>query len=317
LLANLFGGLCLVAGLAQAWTDKPVKIIVPAPPGGSIDMVGRLLAEQLQADAGLSTIIEYKPGAGGAIAVQALRSAPVDGQTVMLTSSNVLVEIPHVMKTGFDPLKDVKPVAMIARGAVVLVANATVPGQDVAGFVQHAKTQPGKLSFATYSAGTASHYAGLILNQKAGLDLAHVPFPGSPPALVQVMGGQIPIMFDGLATSLPHIRAGKLKALGVASATRSVHLPQVPTLAEQGYPEINYGGWFGFIVPASAPDDLVARMHATLSRAAASPKLAEKLASAGLEPNTPMSPAQLAQLVRADHERNAATVKAFDIKGQQ
>lgn len=317
LMAGLFAGLSALSGLAHAWTDKPVKIIVPAPPGGSIDLVGRLVAEQLQADAGIHTVIEYKPGAGGAIAVQALRSAPTDGLTLMLTSSNVLVEIPHVMKTSFDPLKDLKPVAVVARGAIVLVANTSVPAQDVASFVGHARTQPGKLSYATYSAGTASHYAGLILNQKGRLDMAHVPFAGSAPALVQVMGGQIPIMFDGLATSLPHIKAGKLKALGVASATRSVHLPQVPTLAEQGFAEINYGGWFGFVAAAGMADDLVGRIHTAIAKSAASPRLADKLAAAGLEPNTPMSPAQLSQLIRADHERNAATVKAFDIKGLQ
>jgi tripartite-type tricarboxylate transporter receptor subunit TctC len=313
---TLLTGLAVAGSLAQAqaWTDKPVKVIIPAPSGGSIDVVGRLFAEQLQADTGITAIMDYKPGAGGAIAVQALRSAPADGLTLMLTSSNVLVEIPHVMKTSFDPLKDVKPIATVARGAVVLVANPQVPATDVAGFVNYAKANPGKLSFASYSAGTASHYAGLILNQKAGLDLQHIPFPGSPPALVQVMGGQIPLMFDGMATSLPQIRAGKLKALGVASTARSVHLPQVPTLAEQGYGEVTYGGWFGFIASSAMPDDLIAKINAAIVKSAAVPRLAEKLAAAGLEPNVAMTPAQMGQLIRSDFDRNLATVKAFDIK---
>lgn len=320
---RLFGALllatvtALASPLASAWTDKPVRVVIPAPAGGSIDVVARLFAEQLLADTGVNTIVDYKPGAGGAIAVQALRAAPADGLTVMLTSSNVLTEIPHVMKTAFDPLKDVKPVATIARGGLVLVANPSVPAQDVQSFIAYAKANPGKLSYATYSAGTVSHYAGLILSQKAGLDLQHVPFAGSPPALVQVMGGQIPVMFDGMATSLPQIRAGKLRALAVASGSRSAHLPQVPTMSEQGFPEIVYGGWFGFIVSSGVPDELVTRMNAAMVKAAAAPKLMEKMAAAGLEPNVPMTPAQMAQLIKTDFDRNAATVKAFDIKINQ
>lgn len=314
---SLLGGLlALLAPLAAAWTDKPVKILVPAPPGGSIDVVARLFAEQLQADTGIQAIVEYKPGAGGAIAVQALRSAPADGQTLMLTSSNVLTEIPHAMKTSFDPLKDVRPIATLARGSIVLVCNPALPATDLPGFVAYAKANPGKLSFATYSAGTASHYAGMILNQKAGLDLAHVPFAGSPPALAQVMGGQIALMFDGMATSLPQIRGGKLRALAVASSARSVHLPSVPTTAELGYPDINYGGWFGFIAAAGLPQELADRINAVMNKSAAAPRLAERLAAAGMEPNQPISSAQMAQLIKADYERNAATVKAFDIKLQ-
>lgn len=307
----------LASPVALAWTDKPVRVIIPAPAGGSIDVAGRLFAEQLQADTGITAVMDYKPGAGGAIAVAALRAAPADGMTLMLTSSNVLVEIPHVMKTNFDPLKDVKPIATVARGALVLVANTSVPAQDVAGFVAYAKANPGKLSFATYSAGTASQYSGLILNQKAGLDLAHVPFAGSPPALVQVMGGQIPIMFDGMATSLPQIRAGKLRALGVASSTRSIHLPQVPTMAEQGFGEIVYGGWFGFIASSAMPDDLIAKINAAVVKSAGVPKLAEKMAAAGLEPNVSMTAAQMGQMIKTDFDRNLATVKAFDIKLSQ
>ena len=317
LITGLAAAAAATLAQAQAWTDKPVKIIIPAPAGGSIDVVARLFADQLRVDTGMIAIVDYRPGAGGAIAVQALRSAPADGQTLMLTSSNVLVEIPHVMKTSFDPLKDVKPIATVAAGGVVMVVNPAVPATDVASFIAYAKANRGKLGFASYSTGTVSQYAGLILNQKAGLDMQHVPFAGSPPALVQVMGGQIPMMFDGLATSLPQIRAGKLRALAVASATRSIHLPQVPTMVEQGYGEIKYGGWFGFITSSAMPDDLVARINAVIVMSAASPVLAEKLAAAGLEPNVAVTPAQMAQLIKSDFDRNLATVKAFDIKMAQ
>ena len=234
--------------LAMAWTDKPVKMIVPAPAGGTMDVVARILADQMSADIGQPVIVDNKPGAGGAIAVQAMMAAPADGQTIMVTASNILTEIPHVMKTNFDPLKDVRPVATVARASMVLVAGPSVPAQDLKGLIAYAKANPGKLSFASYSAGTSSQYAGMIFNQKAGLDLQHVPFAGSPPALVQVMGGQIAVMFDGIVTSMPQIKGGKLKAFGVASKTRSAHLPDVPTLAEQGFPELDFSNWLGTVV---------------------------------------------------------------------
>ena len=303
--------------LAFGWTDKPVKILVPAPAGGTMDVVARILAEQLSVDIGQPVIVDNKHGAGGAIAVQALMAAPPDGQTIMVTASNILTEIPHVMKTAFDPLKDVRPVATVARAGMVLVAAPSLPAQDVKGLVAYVKANPGKLSFASYSAGTSSHYAGMIFNQKAGLDLQHVPFAGSPPALTQVMGGQIALMFDGIATSMPQIKGGKLKAFAVAAKTRSAHLPQVPTMAELGYPDIDFSNWVGTAVASGVPADIVDKINAATLKAASSPKVRDRLVAAGFEPNTSMTSAQLAQSVKADYERNATIVKAFNIKLDQ
>ncbi len=318
-VAGLCTSLLMIATapLAQGWTDKPVKMIVPAPAGGTMDVVARLLAEQLSADIGQPVIVDNKPGAGGAIAVQAMTSAPPDGQTIMVTASNVLTEIPHVMKTAFDPLKDVRPVATVARAGMVLIAAPNVPASDMKGLIEHVKANPGKLSFASYSAGTSSHYAGMILNQKAGLDLQHVPFAGSPPALQQIMGGQIAVMFDGIVTSMPQIKAGKVKAIGVASKTRSAHLPDVPTLAELGYPDLDFSNWLGVVVASGVPADLVDKINAATLKAASAPKLRDRLQAVGFEPNTSLSSAQLAQSVKAEHERNAAIVKTFDIKLSQ
>ncbi len=307
--------LCSTA--AMAWTDKPVRMIVPAPAGGTMDVVARILADQIAADIGQPVMVDNKPGAGGAIAVKALMAAPADGQTIMVTASNILTEIPHVMKTGFDPLKDVRPVATVARASMVLVVGPTVPANDLKSLISYAKANPGKLSFASYSAGTSSHYAGMILNQKAGLDLQHVPFPGSPPALVQVMGGHIAVMFDGLVTSLPNIKGGKLKAIGVAAKTRSAHLPDVPTLAEQGYGELDFSNWVGTAVASGVSPAMVEKINAATLKAAAAPKVNERLVAAGFEPNTSMSSAQLAQSVKADFDRNATIVKTFDIQLNQ
>jgi len=308
---------CALAAPAWALNGKPVKMIVPAPAGGTMDIVARMLAEQLSAQWGQPVIVDNKPGAGGGIAVQALLAAPTDGQTIMVTASNVLTEIPHVLKGNFDPLKDIKPVATVARASMVLVAGPGVAAKDAKELVAWLKARPGTESFASYSAGTSSHYAGMILNQQAGLDLQHVPFAGSPPALVQVMGGQIPVMFDGIATSLPHLTGGKLKPIGVAAKVRSVHLPNVPTLAEQGYPDLDFTNWVGVVVAAGVSPELTQRIHADVLKAAASTKLTEKLAGAGFEPNSGNSPEQLARSVRSDFQRNGEIVKRFQIKLNQ
>jgi len=311
--------LLATAGIAMtanswAWTDKPVKLIVPAPAGGSMDVVARLLAQQLSADIRQPVIVENKAGAGGAIAIQALLQAQADGQTLMVTANNVLVEIPHVIKTPYDPLKDVKPVATFARSGLALV-SAPMPGvDDLKGLLGLLKSRQGKASFASYSAGTSSHYAGLILNQKTGLDLQHVPFPGSSPALTQVMGGQIEMMFDGIATSLPFIKAGKLKVYGFTGKRRSPYLPDVPTLTELGYPDIQFMGWLGVIASSALPNDLSIKINAAVRKVASTAAFKERLQAIGLEPDINFSSAQLSEELKEVSGRNAAVVKQFNVK---
>ena len=312
--ATLFG---LIGINAHAWTDKPVKLVVPAPAGGTIDVIARMLSDQLSADIGQPIIVDNRPGAGGAIAVQALRSVPADGQTIMVTASNVLTEIPHVLKTNFDPLTDVKTVGLIAQSNMVLVASPTLPASDFKNFLTYARSQPGKLSFASYAAGTASHYAGMILNQKAGLDLQHVPFAGSPPALTQVIGGQIPVMFDGYVTSRPFLSSGKLNAFGVASKKRLSQLPNVPTFAELGYPDIKFSNWLGVVVSSNMAPEMVEKIHLAVNKVAVNPKFRGRIFAAGFEAAETMTLEQLAQSVKAEYERNGAIVKQFNIQLNQ
>ena len=300
-----------------AWTDKPVRLLVPAPAGGTMDVVARVIAQQLSADIGQPVVVDNRPGAGGAIAVQAMLQAPADGQTIMVTADNILTEIPHVMKMPYDPLKDIKPIATVARAGMVLVGTPSMGADSLKAMVAYVKANPGKTSFASYSAGTTSQYAGMILNQKEGLDMQHVPFAGSPPALQQVMGGQIQAMFDGIVTSMPQIKAGKLKAFGVAARTRSAHLPDVPTLTELGYPELVFGNWLGVIAATALPAELTAKINAAVIKAADAPAIKGRLAAVGFEANTPMSSTELSAGLRADFERNAAIVKRFDIKLNQ
>ena len=297
---------------------RPIRLVIAFPAGGPTDITMRALADNASKILGQPVIVENKPGAGGAIAVEALKAAPADGQTILIAASNILTEVPLVMKTRFDPVKDVKPVTMVGRASMVLVDSASVPAHDLKGLVGYLKTHDGgQGSFASYTAGTSSHYAGLIFAKKAGLDLTHVPFPGSPAALQQVMGGQVDIMFDGVPTSLPLIKGGKLQAFGVASKTRSVHLPDVPTMAEQGCPDIEFSNWVGTVVSARLSPEMVAKINIATLKAVMSPKVRDRLIAAGFEPSVSESPDKLAQMVKSDYERNARIVKAFDIRLNQ
>ena len=298
---------------AFAWIDKPIKIIVPAPAGGTMDVMARVVGEQLSKDLGQPVIVDNKPGAGGGIGVQALLSAPADGQVIMVTASNVLTEIPHVIKTNFDPLKDVRPIFAIARVRNVLVTGSAVPAQDFAGLVAYLKSAPGKYSYGSHSSGTSSHYAGLFLSQDGGLDLVHVPFAGAPPALQQVMSGQVTLLFDSVINSTPFIAAGKLRAYAVGGSRRHPNLPQVPTFVELGRPELGYTNWFGMIASAKLPEALAERINRAVQKAADVGAVREKLVALGFEIEPPQTPAQLAQSVRAENERNAAIVKKFNI----
>ncbi|MDT4850373.1 hypothetical protein FQZ97_845230 [compost metagenome] len=197
---------------------------------------------------------------------------------------------------------------------MVMIGAPNLPAKDLKGVIAWVKAHPGTVSFASYSAGTSSHYAGMILNQKAGLDMQHVPFAGSPPALAQVMGNQIPLMFDGMATARNMINSGKVQAYGVASKQRSQHLPNVPTLAELGYPELDFSNWVGIIVSASVPAAMVDKINAAVDKAAASPKVRDRLLGAGFDAGGDETAEQMARSLRADFERNATIVKTFDIK---
>lgn len=297
-----------------AQLDKPLKLIVPAPAGGTMDIVARLLSQQLAADSGQTVIVENKPGAGGGIGIQAMLQAPADGSTIVVGASNFLAEIPHVMKPAFDPLKDVQALATIAHSGVVLVANSSSPARDFRGLVTELEKRKGKTSYATYSAGTVSHYAGAIMDEQLKLDMQHVPYPGSPPALQSLLGGQVDIMFDGLLTSIPMIKAGRLRPFAYTGSARSRHLPDVPTMTELGFPQLQFLGWIGVIGPSKLPAAEVAKLQNALKKAASAPALQQKLFDNGLEPEVNIDSAAIARETREMSERNAAIVKKFGIK---
>ena len=309
--------LALAVPAVFAWTDKPVKVIVPAPAGGVMDQVARIIGDQLSKDVGHPFVIENRAGAGGVIGMQALLNAPADGTTIMFTASNLLTEIPHVLKPSMDIVPKVRPVAVAARDSLILIGAPNTPAKDLKELIAYVKANPGKVSFASYSSGTASHYAGMILNQKAGLDMQHISFAGIPPALTQVMGNQIPVMFSSVGPTKQFIAAGKVQVYGVVTKTRSSQLPNVPTMAEQGYPDLDFTNWVGIIVASSVPPALVQKINAAVDKSAASPKVRDRLLGAGFDAGGDETAEQMAQSLRADFERNAAIVKAFDIKLNQ
>lgn len=305
----------LPLGSALAFTDKPVKLIVPAPPGGTIDVFARIISDQLAHEIKQPVVVENRPGAGGALAVKYMLSQPADGNTMLVTVTNILTEVPHVLKGGFDPMKDVRPVSQMARSVMVFIASPQFPAKDAKEAIAYVKAHPGQLSFASYSQGTASQYAGAILNQKAGLDMQHVPFPGSSPALAQVMGNQIPLMFDGSVTTKPLVPSGKVKLLAVAYKSRLPDYPNVPTMAELGYPELDFSNWAGVFASAKTPQPLLEKINATLQKVNASQAVQARYVSTGFEPiKQERTLEQLSTELQAEYNRNGEIVKNYGIK---
>ena len=305
----------LPAGSALAFTDKPIKLIVPAPPGGTIDVFARIISDQLAHETKQPVVVENRPGAGGALAVKYMLAQPADGNTLLVTVTNILTEVPHVLKGGFDAMKDVRPVSQMARSVMVFIASPQFPAKDAKEAIAYVKAHPGQLSFASYSQGTASQYAGAILNQKAGLDMQHVPFPGSSPALAQVMGNQIPLMFDGSVTTKPLVPSGKVKLLAVAYKSRLPDYPNVPTMAELGYPELDFSNWAGVFASAKTPQPLMEKINATLQKVNASQAVQARYVSTGFEPiKQERTLEQLSTELQAEYNRNGEIVKNFGIK---
>lgn len=287
---------------AHAWPERLVRLVVPAPPGGSFDALARQLAERMGKEIGQPVIVEYKPGAGGSIAVQYVLAAPADGHTLLVTGSNVLTETPHVIRSPYDPMQDLVPLAALGAIRTVLVAAPTLPATDMASLSRHLQATPGTLSFASSSPGTMSHYMGEMLNQRLGTDLQHVPFAGAPPALVAVMGQQVTLYLDNVVTSTPLIKAGKLKALGIAGTSRFALLPDVPTFREQGFAEFsNFVNRMLLVSGAKLPAATQERIEAVARRIAASPAFQARVVEQGFEAAGPIPREELQQELQAAH----------------
>ncbi|MEH3085715.1 MAG: tripartite tricarboxylate transporter substrate binding protein [Xylophilus ampelinus] len=303
---------CVAAGIActglaaraqsAGWPDRPVRWVVPFPPGGAMDVIARTLGERATRALGQPFVIENRPGAGGNIGAEAVARSPNDGYTIMITSIGMATNKALYPRLGYDPVKDFAPVSLLAVVPNVLVVRADSPARTVQDVVAMARRAPGKLSYASAGNGTSIHLAGEVFASSAGIDILHVPYKGSGPAVTDLLGGQVDMMFDSITSAGPHIQSGKLRALGVTTARRSAALPDVPTIAEAGVPGYDVSPWFAVFAPAGTPEPVVAKLQATLAEAMRQPEIRSRLAGVGAEP-IGSTPAQLAQHLRQEVPR--------------
>jgi tripartite-type tricarboxylate transporter receptor subunit TctC len=296
------------------YPDKPVRMIVPFAPGGATDVVARSLAARLSQIWNQPVVVENKPGAGGNIGADTVAKAPADGYTVLLASPAEIVINPHLFAhMPYDAARDLAPVTKIAAAPLVLVVNASVPVQTVAELIAYIKSQKGGVSYASSGTGGPQHLAAEQFRLMTGTNLVHVPYKGGAPAVNDLLSGQVPMFFAGLPPALPHVKAGKLRALAVTTSTRWPGLPDVPTVAESGLPGFNIENWQGIFVPAGTPPEIIDRLARDIATVAAEKDFAERLTAQGAAPAT-MSPAEFAMFVRSESAKYARLVKESGAK---
>lgn len=301
---------------ALAQSGQPLRMILGVPPGSSTDVVARTLSDAVSKVMGQPVIIDNKPGGSGSIATTAFLAAPRDGQTWLMAVNGFFSEAPHTIKLSFDPFKDARPLVEIGGGGLVLVGDAALPPRNMQELVAWVKARKGKVSFASYSPGSLSHVLGLLLNKAEGLDMLHVPYRGSPPALQDIMGGSVNLMFDAPPSSLPLIQGGKLRAFAVTSPQRLEVLPDVPTLAELGYKDMTRTAWLGVWTTPDAPAPAQQRMRTAVLQALEQPSVRQRFADLGFAVNT-SNPATSEQLVRrlaTDYAAIGETLKSINYK---
>jgi len=295
---------------AHSFPTRTLTLVIPFPAGGVTDQVARTIAQKLQESLGKTVIVENKPGAGGQIAAAAVKQAEADGHTLFVGATEMFAINPTLFrKFSYEPLKDFTPVTPLVSSALVLVVPQASPVNSVADLVAHGGSRPGGLNYASQGIGSIGHLLGGLFDSKVGGNFNHVPYKGSAPALQDVMGGQVDMMFDPIITTSPHIAGQKLKALAIAAPKRSALLPNVKTLAELGASGVDASVWFGVVVKAGTPAPVVARLNEAIVAALKSPDVAKRFGDQGLEP-MPMTPAQFSSFMQGEVGRWSALVKA-------
>jgi tripartite-type tricarboxylate transporter receptor subunit TctC len=310
--ALVFAPRLISPGLAQSYPDKPVKLIVPFPAGGPTDFMARLISQYLSMHLG-QVIVENRPGAGGTIAAKSVASEKPDGYTLLYGSSGTLGIGPALYRqVDYDPIKSFAPIALVSRVPFALVVALSVPAKSVAELVAYAKANPGKLNFGA-GIGTPPHLVGELFKVVTGTDIVFIPYKGAAASMTDVVAGQTQMTIDGLTTSLPHIQAGKVRALAVMSAERVAEIPDVPTMAESGYPDFPPASWTGILAPAGTPAAVVAKVNAAINAGLASPEIKAAFAKFNAEAKT-LSPQEFAAFIADEAPRWAALVKASGAK---
>ncbi len=316
------GGLALalatgVSARAQSFPDRPVRVVVPFAAGNTLDNALRQVAEEFKKNTGQPMLVDNKPGGSGIIAAQAVMNAAPDGYTLLMTNTSMLAINPYTFsKLPYDPDKSFRPVTGFLGASMVMAVHASVPANNVQEFVRWAKAQSGVVSFASFTAGNSSHFTGVILNQRAGLNLVHVPFNGTPPAVQNLVGGQVHAAFLPVMAVKTHVESGKVKVLAVTSPQRSPLLPQVATFKEQGYPDLEIYIWSGISAPAGTPDAVIQRLNAEFDRVLRLADIRDKWRAIDFEP-LPMKPEEFQRFVQADAKRWSEAVRISGFKASE
>jgi tripartite-type tricarboxylate transporter receptor subunit TctC len=308
--------LAALAAQARAFPDKPVRLVVPFPAGGSTDIIGRTLGQKLSEIWGQPVVIDNRPGGSTIIGTDLVAKSAPDGYTLLVTTAPFTIVPSLTDELPYDPAKDFEPITLINTTPLVLVVNPSVPANSVKELIALAKAKPGTLNFGSTGSGGSSHLAGELFNAMAGVRIVHVPYKGNAPALGDLVGGHVDIAFNGLTSAMPLIKAGKLRPLAVTSLTRAGALPQMPTLDETGLKGFQAVAWNGLSAPARTPKELIARINADVLKVLHSPELVERLKAEGSDP-VGNSPEQFAAFVRDETAKWSKVIKFANIKGLQ
>ena len=301
-----------VNAIAQGYPTKPVKMMVPFTPGGGTDILARIVAGKMSETLGQTVVVENKAGANTIVAMDALVHAAPDGYTILMQTNNLSSNATlYAGKLGYDTVKDIQPVSLVAGNPHVLVVNPSLPAKDLKEFIALAKAKPGYITFASAGSGTVNHLAGELLKMLAGIDMLHVPYKGSGSVMPDLLGGQVQSLFAAMPTVTGHIRQGKLRAIAVTTAKRFRGLPDVPTIAEQGYPGYDFSSWFGVLAPAGTPKAAVDKLHNEIVKALKDPGVRERLADYEIFGSTPE---EFAAFIRADIEKTGKIIRTSGAK---
>jgi len=299
--------------LAQGYPDKPLKLVVPFPPGGPTDIVGRLVAQKLAEGIGQPVVVENRPGAGGTVGSTAVARAPADGYTLLYGSTTLAIAPSLYRDLAYDPRTAFAPISLVSRGPIIAAVNAQLPAKTLKDFIALAKSSPGRINYGSAGSGTPPHLAAELFKTVAGVDLVHVPYKGGGPAVSDLAGGQVQVCFEGLPTLLPHIKSGKVRALAITGAKRDPALPEVPTFAEAGLPGYDANFWNGLVAPAGTPAEVIARLNSVLVQALATPEVHAAFVRLGLEA-AGTTPQQFGDFIAAEIDKWARVVKASGAK---
>ena len=307
--------LCVFSGnaVAQAWPSKPIRYIVPFPPAGATDITARIMADKISGPLGQPVVVENRAGVAGNVGTELVAKSAPDGYTILQLTVAQSISATLYAKLNYDLEKDLTPAAMVALVPNVMIVHPSVPAKSVAEFIALAKAKPGKINFASSGSGTSIHMSAEMFKMLTGVNIVHIPYKGSGPALADMLGGQVDVMFDNLTSSIGHIRSGKLRALAITSATRYPELPDLPTMQEAGVPGYEATAWFGIMAPKGTPRDVVMRINGEVNKALAQADVREKLAQQGALARS-WTPEQFGDFIHNEVVKWGKVVKASGAK---